>query len=296
MILFKHIPLFICIFFFSLIVRSQNKDKVLFIGNSLTYYNNMPHMFEKVCENFNLNLTKEQSTYSGVSLKTHTSIFWYKKKGIDVETLKKYKELQDKFKVNSSKTIYPTTIEKIVNNNFKYIFIQEQQNYILNTFLRNNYTLPALKQFDSIKKEGTKIFLFQGYTGINYGKRCLKFTVCQQKKCVDEFYCSPDFKSFEEMNDTIINLYNSISQKIACEISPISQVFEQFRKNQPKLKLYKKGNHPTKQASFIIACVYFASISKTKNFDKLTYNPHLKNFKKIKAELTLFFQNYDFNN
>lgn len=63
--------IFICLTGF---VYSQNSTlNVLFIGNSLTFYNNMPEMVKKLAKTQNRNITYGQHTIGGYSLKLHAS-------------------------------------------------------------------------------------------------------------------------------------------------------------------------------------------------------------------------------
>ena len=47
------------------------KERILFIGNSFTYYWNMPRMVEKMSEHYNLNWDVDQSTLGGAYLEQH---------------------------------------------------------------------------------------------------------------------------------------------------------------------------------------------------------------------------------
>src|SRR5690554_2712250 len=56
--------------------KSQNKDgaeeiNVLFIGNSLTYFYDMPQTVQKTLNETNPNIKIEQSTFPGLSLSAH---------------------------------------------------------------------------------------------------------------------------------------------------------------------------------------------------------------------------------
>ncbi len=277
--------------FFPLTIISQKK--VLFIGNSLTFYNDMPKMFEKISIEFGLNFIVDQSTFSGVSLEHHRTIYWKGNKGVDVTSLMKIKELQIKFKVDTTKPIYSTTIQKVKDGNYDFLLVQEHPGYILNSDIRKFFTIPNLLSIDSIQNND-KIILQQVYIGKKYGQKCMQILNKYSKDSMIKTYCSSVFNSYQEMNDTIISIYNTISTLTGVKIAPVSEVFEYFRLNNPKIKLYKTGNHPTKQASFIIACVYFSSITNEYNFEKLKYNPNLRKSKLIKSELTNFYKTHGY--
>ena len=57
--------LFVCLSF------GQNSEKVLFVGNSFTYYYNIPVVVEEMAKANNVNLEVYQSTLGGATLKQH---------------------------------------------------------------------------------------------------------------------------------------------------------------------------------------------------------------------------------
>nr|WP_299206812.1 hypothetical protein [uncultured Brumimicrobium sp.] len=292
----KYIP-FVIIFLISRIPLFSQSEKVLFIGNSLTYFNDMPEMFEQICKEYDLELEVESSCFSGVNLMTHTNTFWYKNKGFNVYNPPTNSVLSKKYKVDTCKAVLPTTIDKIITDNYRYIFLQEQPNYIFNSELRNVYTKPSIKIIDSLtQKNQAELFLAQTYTGKKAEQLCLAMTKCEAGECDKLFYCSHDFKSFEEMTDTIVNIYKEITIDLGIKTIPIAEVFEHFRKQQPRIKLYKQGNHPTKQASFIMACTHFYSITGKKDYTEMVKKPFRKHFDLISDELLIFFNEYDLNN
>ena len=69
----KNIFLFVIPFFFCVSSFAQNKSnqKVLFVGNSYTYFWNLPQHVAAMAESQNVNLTTRQSTSGGVSLGHH---------------------------------------------------------------------------------------------------------------------------------------------------------------------------------------------------------------------------------
>jgi hypothetical protein len=56
---------------FSLSASAQTPEKVLFIGNSYTYFWNLPHQVAAMAESQKINITTRQSTSGGTSLAQH---------------------------------------------------------------------------------------------------------------------------------------------------------------------------------------------------------------------------------
>ncbi|HWA34529.1 MAG TPA: hypothetical protein VG737_10390, partial [Cyclobacteriaceae bacterium] len=50
---------------------SQNKSRVLFVGNSLTYFNNLPEIVRKVAASDGVKLTVESIAYPDYALLDH---------------------------------------------------------------------------------------------------------------------------------------------------------------------------------------------------------------------------------
>lgn len=66
----KHITLYI-LFFYGLICSAQIKKKVLFIGNSYTYVNNLPQLVKDIALSKSDTLVFDQSVFGGATFQTH---------------------------------------------------------------------------------------------------------------------------------------------------------------------------------------------------------------------------------
>lgn len=65
--------IFILLAVFSFLTTFGQHKKVLFIGNSYTYGNDLPTMLKTLAESFNDSIIKDQSTAGGASLNAHTT-------------------------------------------------------------------------------------------------------------------------------------------------------------------------------------------------------------------------------
>lgn len=50
---------------------AHGQKSILFVGNSLTYYNDMPQILQKMFEEQKHKIKVEQSTYTGINLSEH---------------------------------------------------------------------------------------------------------------------------------------------------------------------------------------------------------------------------------
>ncbi|MCK0107855.1 hypothetical protein MWU58_00985 [Flavobacteriaceae bacterium S0825] len=126
--IYKLSLIFLIFFLFSIDVTSQVKKdtiNVLFVGNSFTFYNNMPQMVQSMSDEGSIYLKTSQSTVGGSSLKDH----WEETRGTKTREL-----------LNNSKWDY------VVFNNHSLVTINDFDNFV-------KYT----KLFDSlVKKLGAK--------------------------------------------------------------------------------------------------------------------------------------------
>jgi len=63
--------------------NSQDTLKVLFVGNSYTYYSNLPHLVSLISDSTQTKLITSKSTIGGARLSDH----WSGKKGLHTKTL-----------------------------------------------------------------------------------------------------------------------------------------------------------------------------------------------------------------
>ena len=62
---------------------SQDTLKVLFVGNSYTYFNNLPHIVSAISDSTNTKLITKKSTVGGVWLREH----WHHKRGLQTRQM-----------------------------------------------------------------------------------------------------------------------------------------------------------------------------------------------------------------
>ena len=113
--------------FFSL--YTQDKKEILFVGNSFTFYWNLPKLVEDMAKSRGLNWKVYQSTSSGVTLEQH----WNSRRGLK-------------------------TISLIEKNNFDYIIFQDRSH---NPIRQLDSTMVYAKKFIKLSKSKKSIpFLF----------------------------------------------------------------------------------------------------------------------------------------
>lgn len=70
-------------------IENQQKTNVLFIGNSLTYYHDMPKTLQAMLNENNSKFNIEQSAFAGMTLNAHLEDIITESKGDDIYTREK---------------------------------------------------------------------------------------------------------------------------------------------------------------------------------------------------------------
>ena len=221
----------------------QQTKKVLFIGNSFTRYNNMPQTVKKMCDNAKEQVNIEQVTVDGYNL-----IYYYT-----------YKQDSEN-----------TAIEKILSKDWDIVVLQDAPVPLLIPEERKYWYEPAIIKFDSIiKSKHARTFLFQNYSLDN-----LPFKYCHPSFVVERTArrfdsnisiktgcCSDSFVNSQHEFDTLEAVTKNIANKIHATTVKVGYAFELYKKKFPATSLYTVGNHPTPIGSYLIACMFYISIT-----------------------------------
>jgi len=234
---------------------------VLFVGNSYTYYHEMPKILQDMCIERNLNVNIDQITYGGVSLTTLVR--------------KKYENGYWRSIENGE--ISPT-VQKILGTKWDYVILQEAPAVTLSPLARKYDCIPTVRFLDSIVKAGKgKTLLFQMYPVSSYPEKfCLPST---SQINSDEEKCSPVINNVESEFYFIQHIYGDISKLLKIDIVKVGEAFENCRITFPFIsrfeekrilaeeeksylgvpykKVYMSCLHPNEEGAFLTACVFF---------------------------------------
>lgn len=225
---FQLIFLFVSVFF------SAQEKKILFIGNSLTYYFDMPQMLEKMLnENNTVGYKITQVTLSGIQLEHHVSL------GIT--------------KLKFDETDWDDVV--LQHGTLGY-YVPEEVN--LNIFP----SIRTLQSYD--KSRRAKFYLFATWVG----KEQYPFEICYPKitytgnsNDLNQKYCSKKFQSLEEEKDYLENQYAAIAKETNLTVTKHSAMEYIFEKEHPDLNMWHDDAHPSKIGSYFNACVFFKLFS-----------------------------------
>lgn len=258
----------ICIVFLVFPSFAQTKS-VLFIGNSLTYYHEMPHTVQQMCNERNEHFEIAQSTSPGATLCQHL-------------------EFNDG--KNGARRIKPgersVTVEKLLSKQWDYVVLQAGTVSILVSENVPNSLEPSIFKLDSIaQKQGARTILYQNFAQLKYPvKYCypgMFINVMSPGNSahlpMSENYCSDSFNNCTEEFAVISKGYKSIAEKIKARIAPVGEAFELCKKQHPDIKLYESAvdDHPGEAGAYLIACVFYRVLTGNKS-NGLQYHAKLE--------------------
>lgn len=250
--------------------KSQQKNSaeeinVLFIGNSLTYFYDMPQTVQRMLDETNPNIKIDQSTFPGQSLDGHLS---------DIITSRTENGINTRKKEEGEKT---ETEIKIAEKEWDIIILQTGTVSVL---IPENRELITNKAISEIKKlvsnANCKFILFKTWPSKNeypeqycYSSRSIDKSI-EKEKC-----CSPVLESLEQENKLINEAYDLVANENDLIKSENGNKFYEVRTKYPEIELYEDESHPNKYGAFLNACVFYQMLTNKKASD-LVYNGEIE--------------------
>ncbi|GAA4162377.1 hypothetical protein GCM10022217_29680 [Chryseobacterium ginsenosidimutans] len=249
--------------------KSQKKAdeiNVLFIGNSFTYFHDMPQTVQKMVNETNPNIKINQSTFPGQSLSGHLSqiITSRTENGINTR-IKEAGEITE-------------TEKKIAEKQWDVIILQTGTIAVLipeDRDLNENKAIAAIKKL--VSNPNCKFILFNTWASKDRGypkQYCfpsyLIHESIQKEKC-----CSPVLKNLENEVETINEAYQLVAKENNLIKSDNGTKFFEILTKHPEIELYEDESHPNKYGSFLNACVFYQLLTDNKASD-LKYNGEIE--------------------
>lgn len=189
--------------------------RVLFIGDSTTHRNDIPGKFERLAELGGHEVFVASSTKDGTSLATHTRL--------------------------------PQTTEKLENEVWDIVILQENEVILLNSEARQNISIPMIKKYiDIVDQMGGVILL---YSSIGFREGLVDY---------EEF---AHLDSYESSQDAVDMAYIEIGNELKLPIAPVGEVWRQVYDTEPAFDLWQfDGFHVSPQGAYLAACVFYSAI------------------------------------
>lgn len=239
--------------------KSQQKDSakeinVLFIGNSLTYFYDMPQTVQKMLNETNPNIRIEQSTFPGQSLDGHLS---------DIITSRTENGISTRKKEEGEKT---ETEIKIAEKKWDIVILQTGT---ISVLIPENRELITNKAISEIKKlvsnPNCKFILFNTWPSKNeYPEQYCYPSRMIDKSILKERCCSPTLENLEQETNLINESYDSLARKNNLLKSDNGNKFYEVLTNYPEIELYEDDSHPNKYGAFLNACIFYQMLTNKK--------------------------------
>lgn len=254
-------------------VEQVEKVNVLFIGNSLTYYHDMPKMVEEMLNEKVLNYNVEQAAFPGMTLNSHLNNIIYKREGDNIFTIRK-----SEFEI--------TETEKIISSrSWDLIIIQEAPDMLFSKELVNELVQSDIEEIKALNRNKNCKYIFFN-TWIPKVQHYPIKSICLSKSDFDyvkfpvnnlnsdEKFCSEEILDKKEHLRILSESLNQINLKQKMTISNHPNIHFNICNNYPEIQLYDDEYHPSKIGSFLNACVFYKMIT-NKNPTRLHSNAGL---------------------
>ncbi len=222
---FKCCVLFVFILF-TFFCNAQTS--ILYIGNSLTYVNDLPQTFKKLCDINGKYLENKVVAYPGYSLYKHLTTVVVPTDNPNLVYTKR---------INNNDTIISEAIKQLKSRKWDYIYLQDRE-------VDEDSLEYSILQIRKLAPE-SKIMIFENYM---YDSRWSKKYDHRKKRL--------NIKKFKRL----ANLINA-------EVIPVSYCFEKIKKNHSPDLLYDETMHPTNYGTIIIAILLYKNIFKHEKFN-----------------------------
>ncbi len=250
--------------------KSQNKThdneiNVLFIGNSLTYYHDMPQKVQMMVNETNPNINIEQITFPGMSLYGHINEIITDETENLIETRKK-KEGE----------LTPTE-KKIIEKKWDYIILQTGTIRLLIPEVRDfkiNKAITSIKEM--VTNPACKFILFNTWSSKgSFPKEYCYTSLLIDPSITKNECCSPTINSLKEECELINHCYDLVAKKNNILKSDNGSKFYKVLTKYPKIDLYDDDYHPSDLGSFLNACIFYQMLT-NKKATKLKYNGEIE--------------------
>ncbi|WP_293870620.1 DUF4886 domain-containing protein [Flavobacterium sp.] len=256
----KKILAIICVVLFfgckSKSILNQEKTNVLFIGNSLTYFHDMPTTLQSMLNEKHYNFNVEQSTFDGMTLQGHLTHMIIKKSGDTLYT--RTKEIGE----------ITETEKKIASKKWDIIILQEGSGNHYFPDAVKEVTGPTVKKIEGlVNNKDCKFIMFNTWTSKGKyprKKECIakayfdetKYFMGEEVNEEDKF-CSPERLNLEQDVKILSECFDGIKKQDDLTLTNHCQKHYNVRKKYPEIELYDDDCHPSEAGSFLNACVFY---------------------------------------
>lgn len=201
------------------------EKKVLFLGNSYTAANDLQGLLTSLALSGGHDIYTDKNTPGGYTLAHPDNGHLYNQ----------------------------VSLSKIAAEDWDYVILQEQSQFPVIDYYRDNFTYPGAIELDSIIRasyECSKTMFYMTW-GRKYGGQ----------QCIGA-YCSVNFIDYAHMQDSLASSYLTMSDYLNTPVCPVGLSWRKsIVENGDPIELFAAdGSHPNLAGSYLAACSFYAAI------------------------------------
>lgn len=231
--------------------RGTEKINVLFIGNSLTYYHDMPETLQKMLNETTSNFNIEQSTFPGMSLDWHLN---------NIIESRTEDQINTRRKTAGEKT---ETEIKLSEKDWDVVILQEGTVRLLIPEAKEYKVETAIEEIKNrISNPNCEFILFKTWPS----KKEYPKQYCHSKWAIDhalekDKYCSPEIANLEQEMALINESYDLLAEKYELTASDNGNKFYEILTEYPEISVYEDNIHPNTYGAFLNACIFYQMLT-----------------------------------
>ncbi len=207
----------------SITLFGQQTKRVLFLGNSYTYANNMPQLLADIANSTGKMVVFDIHAPGGYYLGQHLT--------------------------------NPTSLAKIASGNWDNVVLQDQSMALAypSTYM---YGISYSVKLDSIIKVHNLCAQTMFYS--TWGRKPGDAYVCTPPECPVDTVIT---RTYYEMDSTITSHYKVFADSVKASMTPVGASWRYIRQNYPSIELFQTDDsHPSLAGSYAAACCFYTTL------------------------------------
>jgi len=207
----------------SMTLFGQQTKRVLFLGNSYTYVNDLPQLLADIAGSTGKTVIFDMNAPGGYYLGEHLT--------------------------------NPTSLAKIASGNWDHVVLQEQSMALAYPSTYMNFISYSVK-LDSIIKVHNPCARTMFYS--TWGRRPGDSYLCTPPECAVNTTIT---RTYYEMDSTITAHYKAFADSVKASMTPVGAAWRYIRQNYPSIELFQADeSHPSLAGSYAAACCFYATV------------------------------------
>lgn len=209
--------------FCSITLFGQQTRRVLFLGNSYTYANNMPQLLADMANSTGKTLVFDINAPGGYYIAQHLT--------------------------NS------TSLAKIASGNWDHVVLQDQSMALAYPTTFMNF-MPYAVKIDSVIKVHNPCAQTMFYS--TWGRKSGDTYLCSPPHCPVDTWIN---RTYYEMDSSITSHYKVFADSVKAGMTPVGASWRYIRQNYPSIELFQPDDsHPSLAGSYAAACCFYTTL------------------------------------